>query len=238
MPGTRFRAVVFDLYETLITEFDPEWQPEGTAAQRLGIEAETLDQVWRHHSRARMTRALDYRDFLHEVCGSAGRDMDVSIENTIADLYSERLTAKAIPLLQVDQQVVESLRQLRAGGLRLGLVSNCSVEEVAAWDRSPLSPLFDHVVFSYQVGHTKPDPVIYLMTSQRLEVLPRHIMFVGDGGNEELRGAEEAGMNPYCARWFLDRWPAWRGHRDNENTSGFPQLLSLAELVSIAAEDG
>lgn len=109
MPGARFRAVVFDMYETLITEFDPEWQPEETAA-RLGIEAETFDQVWRHHSRARMTRAFDYRDVLHEVCGSAGRDMDVSIENTIADLYSERLTTKAIPLLQVDEQVVESLR--------------------------------------------------------------------------------------------------------------------------------
>jgi len=31
---------------------------------------------------------------------------------------------------------------------------------------------------------------------------------VGDGGNDELRGAAEVGMEAYQAAWFLDRRPA------------------------------
>ena len=146
MAQMRFQVVVFDLYETLITEFDPDWQPGKTPAERLGVPGEVFDQAWRSRTVSRMTRTTDYGEVLREVCRAAGRVIDTGVETAIADLHSERLAAKAKALLEVEQPVLESLRELKATGLRLGLVSNCSVEEVAAWDRSPLAPLFDDVV--------------------------------------------------------------------------------------------
>ncbi len=233
----RFHAVVFDLFETLVTEFDPDWRwhPAGTPAGRLGVPREVFDQVWRSRAVERMTRPTDYRAVLREACDLAGIGLDASVENVIAELHSERLAAKAMPLLDVGEAVLEALHQLRSYGLKLGLVSNCSVEEVAAWEQSPLAPLFDAAVFSYRVGHAKPVGDSYLMACRRLGTPPEHCVFVGDGGSEELLGAARVGMKPYCARWFLDRWPEWRRRRTDDATAGYPPLRSLTELVTLVS---
>lgn len=44
---TGFAAVAFDLFETLVTEFDPQWRPAPTAAEELGVPADRFNDVWR-----------------------------------------------------------------------------------------------------------------------------------------------------------------------------------------------
>jgi putative hydrolase of the HAD superfamily len=165
-----------------------------------------------------MTSAVDFREVLRDVSDR---------EDVIEGLYQERLAAKAKPFVNVEQGVLDVLQLLRREELRLGLVSNCSLEEVAAWERSPLAPLFDDVVFSYQVGKVKPDPAIFVLACDRLGVEPRHTVFVGDGGSDELAGATAAGMRALCAGWFLDRWPEAR----SRSVAGFPRLASPTELL-------
>jgi predicted HAD superfamily phosphohydrolase YqeG len=47
------RAVLFDLYETLVTHFDPDWTPPPrTLAARLGLEEGTYRALWSHHGKA------------------------------------------------------------------------------------------------------------------------------------------------------------------------------------------
>lgn len=217
---TRAQAVVFDLYETLVTEFDPSWHDKPMTAERLGIDAEAFERRWQARRDERMTRPVDFREVLRDIHPNAD---DLVIEA----LHLERLEAKAIPLLNVEQPILDTLRQLRAEGLGIGLISNCSMEEVAAWDRSPLAPLIDKAVFSYQVGCAKPDPAIYALACQRLGMQPRDAVFVGDGGSDELAGAEGVGMRAYCAGWFLDRWPTARP------ATGFPRLGTPAELLEV-----
>ena len=214
---TRPQAVVFDLYETLVTEFDPSWRARPTPADRLGIPPAALERVWQRRRHERMTSAVDFRDILREVSDH---------EDVIEELYRERLAVKAKPL-NVEQAVLDVLHSLRSEALRLGLISDCSMEEVAAWDRSPLAPLFDEVVFSYQVGMVKPDPAIYALACDRLGVERRHAVFVGDGGSDELAGAQAAGMRVCCAGWFLDRWPDAR----SQPAARFKRLASPVELL-------
>lgn len=180
-----------------------------------------------------MTRAVDFRDVLRAACVAAGVVVGEAIEEIIQTLYAERLAAKAKPLLEVEAPVVEMLGRLKAMDLKLGLVSNCSIEEVAAWHESPLAGLFDEIVFSYEAGCAKPDCEIYLRACQRLGVLPADTIFVGDGGSDELSGAAAVGMTPYCARWFLDRWPSWRRSRTDRSSRQFPQLSEPDHLTAI-----
>jgi FMN phosphatase YigB (HAD superfamily) len=226
------RAVVFDLYETLVTEFAPGWREGPTPAERLRVPLDDFDRVWRRRKRDRMTRVVDYRDVLREACSMAGY-ADHWLDDVIEELHTTRLAAKAAPIVDVEPSILESLGRVRGLGLRIGLISNCSVEEVAAWDQSPLAALFDGVVFSYDVGHAKPEPAIYRLACQRLGVAPEETAFVGDGGSDELAGAARVGMSPYCARWFLDRWPAWRRGRTDEATATFPQLTMPADLLAV-----
>jgi hypothetical protein len=125
---TIIQAVVFDLYETLITEYESDWHRGATPAERLGVPPDVFDRAWRSYARARMTEALDYGDVLRAICHLAGVVVDARVESVIAALHRERLVAKAKPLLELERPVLDALSQLRAKGLKLGLVSNCSVK--------------------------------------------------------------------------------------------------------------
>ncbi|NYE69075.1 HAD family hydrolase [Microlunatus parietis] len=225
--------MVFDLFETLVTEFDPEWKPGPSPASRLGVSDEVFDHVWQSRHSERMTRVVDFRDVLREICATAAREADAAV---IQALYSERLAAKAKPFLSVDGRVLEALNGLRARGLKLGLVSNCSVEEVAAWATSPLAPLFDCVVFSYQAGVAKPAAAIFQIALDELELPPGRVAFVGDGGSDELAGAARVGMSPHCAMWFLNQWPVGLRERRAERRLGFPALSSPADLPTVVGD--
>jgi putative hydrolase of the HAD superfamily len=76
---------------------------------------------------------------------------------------------------------VRRLRQARADGLFVGMLSNM----VPAWDahwRRMLDPagLFDEVVLSFEVGCRKPDREIFDLAAQRAGVRPAECLFVDD----------------------------------------------------------
>jgi len=65
-------AVVFDLFETLVTEFDPDWRPGPSPGDRLGLPDRIWTSVWRSRHAERMTSVVDFRGVLREACTVAG----------------------------------------------------------------------------------------------------------------------------------------------------------------------
>jgi putative hydrolase of the HAD superfamily len=111
-------------------------------------------------------------------------------------------------VLGIPEETLETLRALRAKGLKLALVSNADVSEVASWDRAPIAPLFDAVVFSCHVGHAKPDVKIYRIALEKLSVKPHEAIFVGDGAMNELAGAKAAGISTVMMTGIVKHlWP-------------------------------
>jgi len=77
--------------------------------------------------------------------------------------------------------MVDAVRDVRAGGYRTALLTNNVKEWGPQWRPVvPLDELFDVVVDSSAVGLRKPDPAIYHLTCERLEVEPPACMFVDD----------------------------------------------------------
>jgi putative hydrolase of the HAD superfamily len=111
---------------------------------------------------------------------------------------------------------------LRRRGLLIGLITVCSDDVPSLWPETPFHGLFDAEVFSCSVGLRKPDPRIYLLACEQLDVEPQEAMFVGDGANDELAGAERVGMTAV----LLER-PGedqeWEGRR----VRSLPELLEL-----------
>jgi epoxide hydrolase-like predicted phosphatase len=89
------------------------------------------------------------------------------------------------------EPMIEAVRAIRAGGLRTGLVSNSW--STAHYDRELLSELFDDVVISAEVGLHKPQPEIYRLAAERLEVAAEQCLFVDDL-RENCDSAEAVGM--------------------------------------------
>jgi putative hydrolase of the HAD superfamily len=66
----------------------------------------------------------------------------------------------------------------------------------AAFERPSLRPLFTTCTFSCAIGAAKPDRAIYAAGAQSLGIEPAHLLFVGDGSDDELAGAARVGLTP------------------------------------------
>jgi epoxide hydrolase-like predicted phosphatase len=93
--------------------------------------------------------------------------------------------------MQPDEAMIDGVRAARAAGVRTGLLSNSWGDD--RYDREQLAGLFDAWVISGEVGLRKPDPAIYSLAAERLELAPQACVFVDDlPGN--LKPAAAIGM--------------------------------------------
>jgi putative hydrolase of the HAD superfamily len=92
--------------------------------------------------------------------------------------------------MRVEASMVGVVRAARATGVRTGLLSN---SWGLGYERDGWDTLFDAVVISGEVGLRKPDPAIYALAAQRLELPPEQIVFVDDL-RPNVRAAVAAGM--------------------------------------------
>ncbi|HVV22486.1 MAG TPA: HAD-IA family hydrolase [Pseudonocardiaceae bacterium] len=99
-----------------------------------------------------------------------------------------------------ERPLLSAVAHARTRGVRTALLSNADglPTELAPLfdaDGSPteLAPLFDTLVFSGDVGFGKPDPRIYLLTAERIGLVPEQCVFVDDLASN-VRGAVRAGM--------------------------------------------
>ena len=211
------RAVIFDLWETLI-----DWDREASAAmlrgiaERLGTTEEEFGERW---------AAQGNRRYVVPIV-TALREAGVP-EEAIADVHALRLEATR-QVLVPRPGTVETLRELRRRGAPLGMISVCSEEVQTLWPETQFAGLFDAEVFSCEVGLAKPDPRIYLTCCERLGVAPEQAVFVGDGANDELAGAERVGMRAVLIHRPGESpfWPEvreWEGSR----IDAIPKILEL-----------
>jgi putative hydrolase of the HAD superfamily len=119
---------------------------------------------------------------------------------------------------------VETIAALRERGLKTGLITVCSEDVVKLWEETDFHGLFDAEVFSAAVGLRKPDPRIYEIALEKLGVAAEDAVFVGDGANDELGGAERVGMTAVGVESPTGELPDdWAGARIRE----LPELLEL-----------
>lgn len=198
------QGVLFDLFETLVTESRSSSQRASALAAELGLKNEAYRRLWRPRRREIVLGRCSFRDTLAQIVRSLGGTPDMGL---IERLRARRVDEKAAVLRAVEGDVIAALGLLQTNGLKLGLVTNSFAEDVAGWEGSPLHPWFDVAVFSCATGLAKPDPEIYRTACRTLRVPPEHTLYVGDGGDDELTGARSAGLHAARALWYVSRWP-------------------------------
>jgi putative hydrolase of the HAD superfamily len=203
--------VIFDLWNTLADWPAAVWdETRPRIAQRLGLTPERFDEVWYGMYEERETGPL----------AVALERFDTTAE-VRAEVIETRRAVTRQGLVPVSG-AVETLAELRRRGFRLGLISVCSDDVPQLWPETAFHGLFDTEIFSCSVGLRKPDPRIYRLACEQLGVEPADAVFVGDGANDELAGAERVGMTAV----LLERpgqEQAWEGARIRE----LPELLSI-----------
>lgn len=198
------KGVLFDLFETLITEANACPPRASALGQRLGVDPHDYRREWKARRSDVVLGRCSFWDALDQIARTLGVTPQ---EAVLEEIRSERIGAKAAILRSVEPAVLDMLKALRARGLKLALVTNSFPEDVAGWARSPLQAFFDAAVFSFAVGRAKPDPHIYLLACRDIGAAPADALFIGDGGDDELTGARDAGLKARQALWYLRRRP-------------------------------
>jgi putative hydrolase of the HAD superfamily len=211
-------AVVFDFWNTLVPYRDDRWPAAlRELAEARGADPDALADAWA------TDRALRDKGELRESVGRVLAAAGVALDDGAVDALLARRHAVTAAMFVPREGAVETLEKLRERGFRTGLVTNCSSDLAAVWRESPLAGLVDACVFSCDERVGKPDPRVYALAAERLGVAPNACMFVGDGNDDELRGAANAGMRPVLLRTEVQRdWPG-------------PAIDDLREVLELVA---
>jgi putative hydrolase of the HAD superfamily len=85
--------------------------------------------------------------------------------------------------LEVNEPMVELMRDLKSRGYRMALLTNNVKEWEPAWrPMTPVDEIFEFVVDSAYVGTRKPEPEIYNLTVERFggDIAPKQCIFIDD----------------------------------------------------------
>jgi HAD superfamily hydrolase (TIGR01509 family) len=199
-------AVLFDLFETLVTQKDPLYG----IVKRIGISdiLQTDEEVARREfSDTRKDRHEGKIRTRIEAVEQIAEKRSLRINHELLEEYQHELDARKREAFgKIDPSVLEMLKALNRTGTPTCLVTNCEEFEIEYYRNSELPSLIDCEVFSCREGVAKPDSGIYLKAMSGLGKTPEECVFVGDGGTSELQGAEACGIGAYQACWYLRKY--------------------------------
>jgi putative hydrolase of the HAD superfamily len=219
------RAVLFDFFGTLTeacTRGGGHAQVAGILGCPLPELTAVLDTSFYPRSRGAYGDALSTLQWIAAELGlrPSAATLQAAHRARIAALRADiRLRADAYP----------ALARLRRAGLRIAVVSDCGYELPEILPTLRIAPLLYTAIYSVHIGTCKPDPTMYLAACAALRVEPRHCLYIGDGGSQELTGASALGMS--AIRLAAPDLADHLVFRSDEEFCG-PVAMSLTDIVT------
>jgi putative hydrolase of the HAD superfamily len=93
----------------------------------------------------------------------------------------------------INEHTLEVLEDVRRREVSLSLLSNAPRELASALRRDSIFELFDHLIFSSELGLVKPEPGIFEAAIEIVSAPPSEILFVDDRA-ANVEAAVDAGM--------------------------------------------
>ncbi|MHB8104868.1 MAG: HAD family hydrolase [Dehalococcoidales bacterium] len=225
-----YKAVIFDLFGTLVDSFKfiDYSQVLRETSSILKIPHDDFMRLWGSTAAQRSIGTFKtLEDNLSYIC----RELNVPATKSQINLAKMIKYDYVALALTPRPGAIEVLSQIKSGGYKIALVSNCSSEPPVIWPHTAMAPFFDVTVFSATAGIQKPDPRIYLMVTEQVGVKPTDCLYVGDNSSGELNGALKAGMHPVILlnpeehedTHAMDRQDDWQG----------PAIKSLTEILDL-----
>lgn len=222
------QAILFDLYGTLVPNFPPETYIAviTAAAEALGVPPGEFSRAW--HARF-LRRATGQDGGLTSSIQRALEDLSASVEPGRIERARELRLEFARFLYDAGAKSLAVLNELKARGIPLALVSDCSHEVVELWDSHPLFAPFAARSLSCELEAMKPEPERYLHALRALGAEARSSWYVGDGGSREFTGAHAVGLFT-----ILHRQPGSRQFvHDEDGSKADMEVAELADLVEL-----
>jgi putative hydrolase of the HAD superfamily len=182
-------------------------------------------------------RYLDLGDRHYAVMLRENHDYDTFRRRRLADalqpwqelddtLFAEYVDAhnRALDTIEAFPDAVQTLRALRAHGIRVGVLTNGPSElQRRKLRRAGLEDEFDAVAISQEIGAAKPDRAAFDAALDLLGTAPEETAMVGDDLENDIAGALAAGFGAVV----------WVERRGGELPDGAYLVQQIAEVPRI-----
>lgn len=221
-PLSGLKACVFDAYGTL---FDFAAAANG-CRDVLGDVVDPLTTLWREKQlqytwlRAAQGQHADFWQVTGDALDFALETLDIDKPDLRERLMTLYMTLDAFP------EVAEVLKRLKRAGMRTAILSNGSPKMLhAAVTGAGLGDLLDAVLSVEEVGVYKPDPKVYQLAVDRLDVPASAISFQSSNAWDAYAASAFGMQVVWCNRYGQRR----------ERLPGSPdrEIKSLAELLPL-----
>lgn len=227
----KYQAVIFDLFGTLVDNFSFQ-EHKGVLSEMamvLSAPSKEFTEKWIKTMHERVIGTYKSpEENIEFICKELGLSPEDEAVNSAGKIRRDYTRRTVIPR----NDAVDTLARLRSAGCKTGLITDCSAEVPILWKETQFASLIDVTVFSCLVGLRKPDPRIYELACERLEVLPQNCLYVGDGSNHELTGALKVGMAPVLIRVpYEENKDAYRINAEEWDGKVISSLIKVLDLV-------
>jgi putative hydrolase of the HAD superfamily len=171
---TEREACLVDVYDTLLWVDFEQHRGELPALAGLSTEAwiTSMRRIGRDTGTGRLTTAEGYEQLLRSNGGQAAPELVKALVEKDRELLLDRarLYDDSLPFL----------RELRARGIKVVIVSNCSPHTRDLLENNGVAELADALVLSCEFGAFKPDTGIYRDALAQVGVAAQAAVFVDD----------------------------------------------------------
>lgn len=206
---------IFDLDGTLLNTLPTIAHYGNSALEKFGF-AKICEERYK-------TLVGDGRDVLiHRMLAEHGADTAENFDR-VGGVYDALYEADVMYLTRPYDGIPELLRDLKAAGVRLAVLSNKPDNVVNPIAKSVFGGVFDLVRGKTPEFPTKPDPASALDICARLGCAPQHTTFVGDT-SVDIKTGKNGGFYTVGVEW------GFRG-RDELTAAGADFIVRSAEDI-------
>jgi 2-haloalkanoic acid dehalogenase type II len=238
---TKIRGVFFDLGGTLI-HFQGTWTEVMHTAneellaylQQAGFsvdEATFTDEFKRRLEEYYVQRESEFIEYT----------TNLVLRTLLQDLGNPQVEAEALrPALkrlyavsqahwQREDDALATLQDLKASGYKLGIISNAGDDEDVQTlvDNAGIRGYFEFVLSSASCGVRKPNPRIFELALEKLNLRPDEAAMVGDTLGADILGARNAGLKSI---WITRRADTPDNHDHDDTIQPDKTIATLTEL--------
>lgn len=141
-----------------------------------------------------------------------------------SDVYSF-WNAKFPECFSVDLETHALLEKI-AQNTKTAIITNGGTQmQKAKIEKTRLDKIFDVIIISDEVGIKKPDPQIFNLALQRLNVSTSESLYVGDNLKNDIEGCQNIGMKGV--------WYNPKKHKNDTDIMPFMEICNFTELFSL-----
>ena len=194
MGKTRIRALILDYGGVISKPQNPE--NVNNILQILSQDHNDFMDVYRSKRENYDNGQLSGEEYWHSILQHYGLEQD---DSKVTNLIQEDVKSWT----QINDSMIQFIKESREKLHKLAIISNMTrdclgyMKENFQW-----LELFDELIFSCELGKSKPDTRIYEVFFSRIEIPPQDCLFADDLV-ENVDGAMKSGMNVIHFKSFL-----------------------------------